>query len=214
MADAPLDARERHRVYEIQVADAPTFSSPLDDKITNSTAYTSETTYPADTILYWRVRPLDDERTPLTWSDVRTFKRKLPTAAWDLGLPTSGATTPVLTWAPITGAVSYDLDTDKPDGTHKLWSDLRSAALTYTTFYGTGVFGQRVRANFPSSSGGTTHSPWSTTLNFTRTIQAPDDPATSVPRASPSPGHRVPRRASTASRSRRRPTSRDRSRRQ
>jgi len=168
------------RVYEIQVADAPTFSSPLDDKITNSTAYTSETTYPADTILYWRVRPLDDERTPLTWSDVRTFNRKLPTAAWDLGLPTSGATTPVLTWAPITGAVSYDLDTDKPDGTHKLWSDLRSAALTYTTFYGTGVFGQRVRANFPSSSGGTMHSPWSTTLNFTRTIPAPDDPATSV----------------------------------
>jgi hypothetical protein len=170
------------RVYEIQVDDASTFASPLDAKKTNSTAYTSETTYPADKLLYWRVRPLDDQGTALTWSTTRTFQRKLPTPTWDDGLPSAGATTPTFTWSPVTGAVSYDLATDRPDGVHKEWSGLRSAALTYVTFYGTGVFGQRIRANFPSSSGPPTHGPWSTTLSFTRTIPAPNNPAAAVRR--------------------------------
>jgi hypothetical protein len=167
------------RVYEIQVDDASTFASPVDTKKTNSTAYTSEATYAADKLLYWRVRPLDDNLTPLTWSVPRTFQRKLPAPAWDSGLPTSGATTPTFTWTPITGAVSYDLDTDSPDGKHKQWNDLRSAALTYVYFYGTGVFGQRVRANFPATSG-STHGPWSTTLKFTKLLPPPANPTQSV----------------------------------
>jgi hypothetical protein len=169
------------RTYEIQVDDASTFASPIESTKTNSTAYTSETkTYAADKLLYWRVRPLDDNSTPLSWSETRTFQRKLPRPSWDAGLPTSGSTTPTFTWTPITGAISYDLDTDRPDGTHKQWDDLSSAALTYVYFYGTGVFGQRVRANFPSTTGTPTHGPWSTTLDFTRTLPAPASPTASV----------------------------------
>ena len=168
------------RTYEIQIDDSSTFASPVDTKRTNSTAYTSETTYEADKALYWRVRPIDDENRALTWSAIRTFQRKLPRPVWDSGLPTSGATTPTFTWAPITGAISYDLDTNQPDGSHKQWNDLSAAALTYVYFYGTGVFGQRVRANFPSISGAPTNGPWSTTLDFTRTIPAPTNPSASL----------------------------------
>ncbi len=163
------------RTYEIQVDDSLTFATPVDGKRTNSTAYTSETTYEADKVLYWRVRPLDDMNTPLSWSETRSFQRKLPAPVWDVGLPTAGATTPTFTWAPVTGAISYDIAADLPDGSHQQFDERSAAAMTYVFFYGTGVFGQRVRANFPSTNGNPTHSPWSTTHEFTRTIPAPSD---------------------------------------
>jgi hypothetical protein len=168
------------RTYEIQVDDSNTFASPVDTKRTNSTAYTSETTYEADKVLYWRVRPLDDTNTALTWSETRTLQRKLPKPVWDSGLPTAGATTPTFTWAPITGAISYDISADLPDGTHKQFNDLSAAALTWVFFYGVGPFDQQVRANFPSMTGTPTHGPWSTTHRFTRTIPAPANPIASV----------------------------------
>jgi hypothetical protein len=168
------------RTYEIQVDDSATFASPVDTKRTNSTAYTSEITYEADKVLYWRVRPIDDTNTALTWSETRTFQRKLPKPVWDSGLPTAGSTTPTFTWAPITGAVSYDVTADLPDGSHRQFNNLSAAALTYVFFYGTGVFGQRVRANFPAATGSPTHGPWSTTHEFTRTIPAPASPIASV----------------------------------
>ncbi len=168
------------RVYEIQVDDEPTFADPIDEKVTNSTGYTSESTYEADQVLYWRVRPYDDNNTKLTWSEAESFHRRLARPAWDSGLPSSGSLVPTLTWASITGAVSYDVEADKPDGTHQTFTNLRSAALTYSTFYGIGVFGQRIRANFPAANGSVTHGPWSTTHDFTRTIPAPANPIASV----------------------------------
>ena len=99
-----------------------------------------------------------------------------------LGLRTShrGRHDADLHLGPITGAISYDISADLPDGSHKQFDDLSAAALTYVYFYGIGVFGQRVRANFPSTSGSPTHGPWSTTHDFTRTIPAPANPIASV----------------------------------
>src|SRR5919197_6599893 len=53
-------AVEGARRYRLQVAQDPSFGNPIDDVLTDSTAYSSDTTYPADTVLYWRVRA-DDE---------------------------------------------------------------------------------------------------------------------------------------------------------
>ena len=47
---------EGARRYRLQVADDDKFGSLLDDVVTDSTAYTGNTSYPADTVLYWRVR--------------------------------------------------------------------------------------------------------------------------------------------------------------
>ena len=76
-----MDAGRGARRYRVQVADDPTFGSLLDDVLTDSTAYTSNTSYPADTILYWRVRADDENLIGLTWSSVGTFRRRLPAPA-------------------------------------------------------------------------------------------------------------------------------------
>src|SRR5207249_115422 len=46
---------EGARRYRLQIAQDPTFGSPIDDVLTDSTAFSSSNTYPADTVLYWRV---------------------------------------------------------------------------------------------------------------------------------------------------------------
>jgi len=65
------------RRYRLQVSADPTFGSPLDDVVTDATSYSSDTTYPADTVLYWRVRADDENLTGLTWSATGTFQKKL-----------------------------------------------------------------------------------------------------------------------------------------
>ena len=65
------------RRYRIQVAADPTFGDPLDDVVTDATSYSSNTTYPADTVLYWRVRADDENLNGLTWSATGTFQKKL-----------------------------------------------------------------------------------------------------------------------------------------
>jgi hypothetical protein len=64
------------RKYEFEVAQNPGFGNPIDDVTTDATAYSSSsnTTYPADTILYWRVRASDENGIGLTWS--ATFPRQ------------------------------------------------------------------------------------------------------------------------------------------
>ncbi len=64
-------AAEGARRYRLQVSQDPTFGSPIDDVLTRSTAYTSNSTYPADTVLYWRVRADDEKLVGLTWSSNR-----------------------------------------------------------------------------------------------------------------------------------------------
>jgi hypothetical protein len=176
---------EGARRYRLQVAPDSTFGTLLDDVLTDSTAYTSNTSYPADTVLYWRVRADDENLIGLTWSATGSFQRRLPTPVPSPTNAASGETIPVWTWAPITGAVSYDMATDEPDGDHKEWTDFRSAAATFIKMTGTGVWGWRVRAVFPKPmSGQTQPGPWSGTKAFTRTIAEPSGAKAEVSGAS------------------------------
>ncbi len=176
---------EGARRYRLQVAADPTFGAPLDDILTNATAYTSNTSYPADTMLYWRVRADDENLIGLTWSATGSFQRKLPLPAPSPSNPTAGESIPLWTWSPITGAVSYDVAADEPDGDHSEFTDFRSAAFTAIKMTGTGVFGWRVRAVFPKPLGNQTQvGPWSGTTPFTRTIGEPGGVRTELSGAS------------------------------
>jgi len=165
---------EGARRFRVQVADDPTFGSLLDDVLTDSTAYTSNTSYPADTILYWRVRADDENLIGLTWSSIGTFRRRLPAPVLSAANPGSGESIPLWTWSPVNGAVGYDVEVDEPDGDHSQFLDFRSAAFTAVKMTGTGVWGWRVRAVFPKQLGSQTQpGPWSATKPYTRTIAEP-----------------------------------------
>jgi hypothetical protein len=164
---------EGARRYRIQVAQDPSFGNPIEDVVTSSTEYTSTTTHPADTVLYWRVRADDENLVGLTWSATGAFQKRLPTPILSPGNPTSGDFIPTWQWEPVVGAVSYDVSADLPDGTHKDISGLRMPALTAIKMTGTGLFHWRVRANFPKSGSGTVPGPYSAPQPFTRTIGEP-----------------------------------------
>ena len=164
---------EGARRYRLQVAQDDHFGTLLEDVLTDSTAYTSNTTYPADTVLYWRVRADDENLIGLTWSTPGTFQKRLVTPRVTPGMPTGGDYIPTWTWDPIAGAVSYDVHVDLPDGTQRDIVGLRTAALTPVLMYGTGVFRWKVRANFPRQPFGTVAGPYSSTHVFTRTIAEP-----------------------------------------
>jgi hypothetical protein len=164
---------ENARNYELQVAADPSFGSPLDDVTTDATAYTSSSTYPADTVLYWRVRANDWNKVGLNWSPVKTFVRTLPAPAPSPENATSGEAIPLLNWAPVQGAIGYEVHTDKADGTTNDFS-FTSPALTFVSWYGIGVWRWQVRADFPTSSfGQAATSAYSAPVVFVRTLGAP-----------------------------------------
>jgi hypothetical protein len=166
-------AAEAARNYRIQVSQDPSFGSTLEDTTTAATSFTPNTTYPADTVLYWRVRANDENQLGMSWSGTGTFRRSLPAPVPSPLNPTASDQIPTWTWAPVTGAVAYDVAVDLPDGTHKDLSGLRMPAVTATTMTGTGLFKWRVRAVFPSGTAGTTPGPFSGDVSFTRTIGEP-----------------------------------------
>jgi hypothetical protein len=161
------------RRYRLQVAADPTFGDPLDDVVTDATSYSSNTTYPADTVLYWRVRADDENLTGLTWSATGTFQKKLAIPVPSAANPTKGDMLPVWAWSPIQGASSYDVAIDGPDGKHRDFSDFRTPAVSFIKMTGTGVWHWRVRAEFPTVGGGETPGPYSAVQSFTRTIGEP-----------------------------------------
>jgi hypothetical protein len=164
---------EGARRYRFQVAQDPSFGNPIDDITTDSTAYTSNTTYPADTVLYWRVRAQDENSVGLTWSTTGTFQKKLAAPVPSASNPTSGEYLPVWAWSAVEGAVSYDLQIDQPDGETRTYSDFRMPAVSFQKLTGTGIFHWRVRAEFAKQGFGTTPGPWSATQPFTREIGEP-----------------------------------------
>jgi protein-S-isoprenylcysteine O-methyltransferase Ste14 len=166
---------EGARRYHLQVSQDDRFGreSVLEDVVTDSTAYTSNTTYPADTVLYWRVQADDENLIGLTWSDTGTFQKRLAAPAVSPANPTEGAYIPTWTWDPVPGFVSYDVHVDLPDGTQRDLTGMRTAALTPIIMYGTGVFRWKVRATFPRQPFGTVAGPYSGTHTFTRTILEP-----------------------------------------
>jgi hypothetical protein len=161
--------REGAKEYRLQVAQDPTFGNLIDDVKTQATSYTPSDSYPADTVLYWRVRVTDVKNRGLTWSPTGTFRRRLPIPAHAGDNPTGGPTIPALAWNPVQGAESYSFHADQADGTKRDFT-VRGTVFTPVGFYGTGVWHWQVRANFPGGS----HSGWSAATPFTRSIPAPD----------------------------------------
>jgi hypothetical protein len=163
---------EGARRYTLQVSQDPSFGTTLDEVATASTAYTANKSYPADTVLYWRVRANDENLVGLRWSAVGSFQRRLPAPA-PLFDALAGDMFPVISWAPVLGAVSYKIAVDEPDGEHYEYDDFRSAAAAFVKMTGTGITGIRVRANFPTQTTATTPGPWSSTIFHTRTVGEP-----------------------------------------
>ncbi|MDX6484458.1 MAG: large repetitive protein, partial [Gaiellaceae bacterium] len=172
----PTDGAQK---YRIQVSADPQFGELLNDVTTSSTAYTSSTPYPVDTVLYWRVRAeqlqvLKGSRVDLRWSDVGSFRRRLPAPALAADIPLKGELPPALTWTPVPGAISYDLHIDQADGQSNDFN-VKSPAGTFTRFFGIGTFKYRVRANFAARSGEVA-SAYSAPRDFTRIISPPPGP--------------------------------------
>jgi hypothetical protein len=165
-------AAENARNYTLQVSQDPTFGNPIDDVTTDSTAYTSSSTYPADTVLYWRVRANDWALQGLNWSPTQTFVKTLPIPAPSSGNSTGGDGIPPLSWAPVQGAVSYNFHIDYPDGTSRD-ATTGSTSFTPVIWAGPGIWHWKVRANFPTSGYQTTTGGYSGMQTFNRTLAPP-----------------------------------------
>ena len=169
---------ESAQKYRIQVSADPQFGTLIDDVLTASTSYTSQTPYPADTALYWRVRgeqlqalQTASERIELRWSSSGSFRRRLPVPVAAADNPLSGGMIPAFTWASVPGAVSYDLHVDEADGDVGDFT-VKSTAFAPTKFFGTGIFRYKVRANFATRSGSVS-SAYFAPQGFTRIINPP-----------------------------------------
>jgi hypothetical protein len=160
------------RTYRLQVSQDPSFANPVEDVTTDSTAYSSNTTYPADTVLYWRVRANDENGIGLSWSTAGSFQKTLARPDGS-GNAAQGDTIPTWTWSAVPGAVAYDIAVDLPNGTHRELDGFRTPAFTPTLMYGTGIFRWSVRAEYPHAPYGFTPGPWSSSYPFTKTIREP-----------------------------------------
>jgi hypothetical protein len=169
------------RRYHLQVDDETSFSSPIDNVTTSSTAYTSLKSYSSAQTFYWRVAPEDENNTALTWSGTNTFQVDLPAPVMDTGDLGTGDFLPVVSWQPVGGAVEYELQVQEADGDHKEYDGFPSTAASWEKMSGVGILTLRVRALFPTSSTLTrVAGPWSDPSIFTHTIREPSGPASEV----------------------------------
>jgi hypothetical protein len=162
------------RRYRIQVDDETTFSTPIDDKRTASTAFTSLETYQSAHTYYWRVAPEDENNRGLSWSETRSFQIDLPAPVMDSPDFGTADSLPVVTWSPVPGATSYTLDVQEADGDHREFDDFPSTAASWEKMTGVGILTLKVRADFPTDSiFSTVAGPWSDPAIFTHTIREP-----------------------------------------
>jgi hypothetical protein len=141
---------ENARSYRFQVSQDPTFRTLIDDVTTAATAYASSSTYPADTALYWRVRANDWIGQGLNWSTTQQLTRTLPAPVPAPFTPSDSIASTPLSWSSVTGAVSYDIHVDQPDGKTSDFS-FEAPSASVTEYYGTGYAHWKVRAEFPTS---------------------------------------------------------------
>lgn len=163
---------ENARSYRLQVAADPSFGNPIEDVTTDATAFTSSSTYPANTVLYWRVRANDWTGQGLNWSATQTFVRTLPSPVPSPNNATGGEPIPALTWSSVQGAVGYEVHVEQADGTKKDFT-LSASAFTPTSWYGVGVWRWQVRALFPTASGAAVSSGYSEPVEVVRTLDPP-----------------------------------------
>lgn len=138
------------RNYTLQVSQDPSFGSPIDNITTDGTGYTSSSTYPANALMYWRVRANDWAGQGLNWSPVQTFTRRLPAATPLAGNARGGDGEPVLSWTGVPGAVAYSVHIEQADGSFTD-STVDSTAFTPTRRSGVGTVFWQVRALFPTT---------------------------------------------------------------
>ena len=160
--------------YRLQIAVSPDFGTLLDDATISETAYTTTSTLPADSTLYWRVRATGETGLGMKWTAPQPFVRPLdrPVLAGDI----SGAAdhVPLLRWQPVPGAVSYDVHLEGEKGDDVSDGKSLSTATTFTTFKGTGRGTYIVRAHFPTLSGDTV-GPWSDPRGYERPLDGPSN---------------------------------------
>ena len=149
--DAAIGVPEGAKSYRLEVAQDPSFGNLIDEVTTQATSYTADEVYPADTVLYWRVRVTDAKDIGLAWSATGSFRRRLQMPPLAADNPVTGSVIQVVKWLPVQGAASYDIHVDQADGTRKDFN-VRGTAFTPTTWYGTGIWRWQVRANFPKGN--------------------------------------------------------------
>jgi hypothetical protein len=165
------------RNYRLQVSTDPNFGSKLlDNVVTASTSYVSNTTYPAQSILYWHVQANDEKGTALTWSESGTFKQVLPRPHPLASNARTSDTVPTWRWDPVKGATGYEVRVVLPGGSSTTISHIPSPAAVPVQLSGTGVFRWQVRADFGSSVVG----PFSAPTPFARTVTPPKGGRVSV----------------------------------
>ena len=174
---------EGARRYRLEVASDPNFSSLEGDQVyvveTDSTAYTSNRTFPSDKALYWRVRADAEDGfqfVGLRWSATGTFKKQLPKPVFSPDNPTSGAEIPSFSWSPLQGALSYDIEVVETDGDKTVYKGFTTHAASFVQFTGVGKLEVRVRAIFPTSTNQRVEGPWSLPWSYTHTIPEPANP--------------------------------------
>jgi hypothetical protein len=106
-------AAEGARSYRIQVDQSENFGSPITDVVTDSTAYTSLNKYPANTLLYWRVRANDETGVGLGWSTVAMFSALPPETYINTG-PLMTGSTAAFTFASNLPDASFKCKLDGP----------------------------------------------------------------------------------------------------
>jgi hypothetical protein len=166
------------RNYTLQVSTDPSFGTLLDNVKTSSTAYVSTTTYPAQSTLYWRVEANDEDTSELTWSNTGTFKQVLPTPQGLAQTASGGDIIPAWRWAPVTGAIGYDVRVVYPGGSVHVYKNVPTPAMVPVELKGTGVFSWQVRADFTGGAVG----PYSASVSFQRTVTPPTQTRVAISR--------------------------------
>ncbi len=165
--------------YQIQIDNNSTFASPAQDAETQPAG---TLTYTADPfanggVYYWRVRVINTEGVAGAWSAARQFTLK-QLAAPGLLAPATGTrtidTTRDLSWKPVTGAVSYQIQIDTvltfatPDQTLTV---LSPGTSTPVTFPADGKYYWRVRAVNTFGVAGLWSAKWNLTVDTTGPVQ-------------------------------------------
>lgn len=151
--------------YTLQISADPTFGSPIETDTTDSTTFSTGATLPSGVPLYWRVRA-NNEAYNLNWSAPQAFTHNLAAPG---GLSSPGTTSgiPVLAWAPVPGATSYNIKITT--GGASSTTPVSTPELAPSEFFSPGVTTWQVQSVFPG--GGT--SAFSPVVSTTRTMPPP-----------------------------------------
>jgi hypothetical protein len=152
--------------YTLEISADPTFANPIETDATDSTSFTTGATLAAQATLYWRVRA-NDVRYNLNWSPVQTFTHNLPIPQLRSSNPKRGSTIPLIAWASVFGATSYNVLL-KTGGVSTPLS-LSTPYLTPGELFSPGTTTYQVQSVFPG--GGT--SAYSAVRSYRRTIPPP-----------------------------------------